>query len=243
MVSFMRGLNAEGAKSDTFTVTVRRDTQSIDFSLTREKVQIQTIKYRDMGNYGYIRISGFDAPTAKDFAKALENGAGKKGLIIDVRDNPGGLLTSVTKIADSLLPQCDIVYTEDKSGKRETYTSDKDCIKLPIVLLMNKNSASASEILAGALKDNEAATLVGTNTFGKGCVQQIFQLKNGGGVKLTTALYYTPDGYNINNKGISPDVEVTIPEDTAISLLTEENDLQLQKAIEILNDKAINNAN
>ena len=161
---------------------------------------------------------------------------GMKSLIIDVRSNPGGLVTSVVDILDVILPKGTVVYTEDKYGNRADYSSDSSCLDYPLVVLVDGNSASASEIFAGAIKDYNYGTLVGTTTYGKGIVQTIYPLSDGDAVKLTTAKYFTPNGNYIHEVGIEPDVvleyEFTGPED---GIYEKQYDNQLQKAIEILN--------
>ena len=160
-----------------------------------------------------------------------------EGLIVDLRDNPGGLLSSVVNILDVILPEGTVVYTEDKYGNRDTYKSDSGCIDYPMVVLVNGNSASASEIFAGAIKDYDYGTLLGTTTFGKGIVQTIFPLEDGDALKVTTAKYYTPDGCNIHGTGIEPDVELEYeflgPEGESYD---KQYDNQLQEAIRLLSD-------
>ena len=162
-----------------------------------------------------------------------------KGLIVDVRDNPGGLLDSVVKILDRLLPRGLIVYTEDKYKNRtEENAKNPDKFDQPIVVLINGNSASASEIFAGALQDYEKATIVGTTTFGKGIVQRILPLSDGTALKLTVSKYFTPKGRNIHGTGIEPDIEVELSEDLKqLVTIPRDDDNQLQKAIEVLKDK------
>ena len=161
-----------------------------------------------------------------------------KGLIVDVRSNPGGLVTSVVDILDQILPEGTIVYTEDKYGKKETYTSDASCIHYPMAVLVNGDSASASEIFAGAIKDYDYGTLIGTKTFGKGIVQTVFPLENGDAIKITTAKYYTPKGHYIHGKGIQPDIKLEYkysgPEDESYDM---KYDNQLQKAISVVKEK------
>ena len=203
---------------------------------------------------GYIQVSEFQTNTASQFEDALDGltNQGMKGLIVDLRANPGGLLTAVTEMVDRLLPAetvgklpaGTVVYTKDKSGNAQTFGDDDgkqiDC---PIVVLVDENSASASEIFAGAMKDyNEDgyidATLVGKKTFGKGIVQTIYNLSDGDAVKITTSKYYTPNGHNIHKKGIEPDVEVDYEYtgDTNADY-DMQYDVQLQKAIEVMNEK------
>jgi carboxyl-terminal processing protease len=190
---------------------------------------------------GYILIYEFDSITISQFSNALKalEKMGMKGLIVDVRDNPGGLLDSVVKILDRLLPRGLIVYTEDKYKNRtEENAKNPDKFDQPIVVLINGNSASASEIFAGALQDYEKATIVGTTTFGKGIVQRILPLSDGTALKLTVSKYFTPKGRNIHGTGIEPDIEVELSEDLKqLVTIPRDDDNQLQKAIEVLKDK------
>lgn len=161
-------------------------------------------------------------------------------MIIDLRDNPGGVLTEVCKIADRLLPEGIITYTEDKKGEREYFNSDEEELDIPIVILINGNSASASEVLTGALKDYGRATVVGMTSYGKGIVQDVYPFFDGSGISLTSAKYYTPNGVCIHETGITPDVEIDLDEqykNEYISTLEMEQDAQLKKAIEILKEK------
>ena len=162
-----------------------------------------------------------------------------KALIIDVRYNPGGMVTAVVQILDDILPEGTVVYTEDKNGNRQDYTSSGDTyLDYPIAVLINGESASASEILAGAVKDYQYGTLIGTTTFGKGIVQTIFPLENGDAVKLTTAKYFTPKGNYIHGVGIEPDIELEYEYlDKDATSYDEAYDNQIQKAIEVLKDK------
>ena len=189
---------------------------------------------------GYIQISEFQKNTAEQFKKDMKKlkSQDMKGLIVDVRSNPGGLITSVVDILDAILPEGTVVYTEDKYGKRDTYTSDASCIDCPIAVLMNENSASASEIFAGAIKDYQYGTLIGKKTFGKGIVQTIYPLENGDAIKITTAKYYTPNGNYIHGAGIEPDIDLDYeyqgPEDEPYEM---QFDNQLQEAVKVLNDQ------
>ena len=208
-------------------LTILRGEETLSLTLSRRSVTYETVLTETYDGITYIRIRSFDSPTAGEMATAIETAEkqNSRGLVIDVRDNPGGYLDSVTEIADMLLPKCTVVYTKNKKGERNAlYESDEDCTLLPVVLLVNENSASASEVLAGALKDNQRAQLVGQKTFGKGSVQSIFKLKNGG-VKLTIAHYYTAGGYIIDGNGVEPHLIVDN---------TEGQDLQLAKALELL---------
>ena len=164
---------------------------------------------------------------------------GMKALIIDVRYNPGGMVTAVVQILDDILPEGTVVYTEDKNGNRQDYTSSGNTyLDYPIAVLINGESASASEILAGAIKDYQYGTLIGTTTFGKGIVQTIFPLEDGDAVKLTTAKYFTPNGNYIHGVGIEPDIELEYEYlDKDATSYDEAYDNQIQKAIEVLKDK------
>ena len=158
-------------------------------------------------------------------------------LIIDVRDNPGGILSVACQVADYLLPKGIITYTEDKNGKRTEYKSDSNELDMPIVILINENSASAAEILTGALMGHKKAKSVGDTSFGKGIVQEVIPFPDGSGLTLTTSNYYTPDGICIHGVGITPDYKIELPEKfnkTFISEIPHEEDTQLQKAIELL---------
>ena len=160
---------------------------------------------------GYIRITEFSSGTADEFDSALKDlqGQGMTSVIFDLRDNPGGLVDAVTKILDELLPEGTVVYTVDHDGKREDYTSDAATyLDMPMAVLINGNSASASEIFSGAIRDFKAGTLIGTTSYGKGVVQSTMPLGDGSLVKLTTMEYFTPSGENIQGKGITPDIEV-----------------------------------
>lgn len=226
-ISYMR-TGEKDADSAPITLTVLRGEETLTLTVSRSKIQLDTVEYKEINDVAYIRIRSFDSPTAGETAAAIEKAERNnvRGLVIDVRDNPGGYLDTVTGIADALLPRCTVVYTENKKGERESlYESDEACTELPIVLLINENSASASEVLAGALKDNGRAVLVGQKTYGKGSVQSLYKLQNGG-VKLTVAHYYTSGGYIIDGNGIAPDHAVENPEDGT--------DLQLRKALELL---------
>lgn len=209
----------------------------IDMTITRAKINNSTITYEMLENgIAYIQITGFEDTTTDQFVEALATakGSGMQGLIIDLRGNPGGNLSTVVKIAQQILPEGMIVYTEDKYGYREEYTCDgKRQLDVPLVVLVDGDSASASEILAGAIKDYGIGTLVGTTTFGKGIVQRIMQLTDGSAIKLTISKYYTPNGYNIHGTGIEPDVVV---EFDAESYLADGTDNQLEEAKRIMNE-------
>lgn len=232
-----------GKPKTSVELTVQRvingKTQTSHVKLLREMIEVDTVIGKLMpDNIGYLQISSFEQVTAKDFKKeweALEKQGAKK-FIIDLRNNPGGLLTSCEEIADALLGKATIVTTVDNKGKKEASTSDEAQYKEPLVVLANGGSASASEILLGALRDNKRAKSVGEKTFGKGIVQQIYPLgENGkdGGFKLTMAEYLTPNGEKIHGKGITPDIVVKAPEQAkgmGPDFLKE--DPQLQRALQ-----------
>lgn len=218
----------------TLTV-VREDTaEPIDISVERRKIESPTVEYEMYDNgMAYIQITEFDLVTTGQFENAYNQAKadGMKGLIIDLRSNPGGNLSTVCDIARMILPKGMIVYTEDKYGKREEYTCKGDHqIEVPLVVLTNGYSASASEILAGAVKDYNIGKLVGTTTFGKGIVQKVINLSDGSAIKLTVSSYFTPNGNNIHGIGIEPDVEVQFDAD----LYKNGTDNQLEKAKEVL---------
>lgn len=221
--------NMRGKAGTSVKISLIRGNRQIEKIVVRRQITIQTIESRVLeNNLGYISIKSFDEDTADDFRSALKNLEAKniKGLIVDVRDDGGGLLDVVENIADRLLGKAVIVYTQDNKGNKEYLrSSDKEKISIPIVVLTNGNSASASEILTGAILDNKAGISVGTTTYGKGLVQQVVPLRDGTGYKLTTAQYFTPNGSYINEKGIKPTIEVK-----------EEKD-QLPRAISYLKEK------
>lgn len=212
----------------------------LDVSIRRRKVESPTVNFEMLDeDMAYIEITEFDDVTVDQFAEALAmaKGSGMKGLILDLRGNPGGSLGAVVDVARMLLPKGIIVYTEDKQGKHDEYTCDgKRELKVPLVVLVDMNSASASEILAGAIQDYELGTLVGTTTFGKGIVQQIIPFDDGSAVKLTISAYYTPKGRNIHGIGIEPDM---VCEFDSKAYYDEKNpyDNQLEKAKEVLKKK------
>ncbi len=232
--------NMKGEPDTQVTLTIlKNDTKEfVDLEITREMIKVETVESSDIGDIGYIRITSFDENTEKDFREALKNIESKnsKGLIIDLRNNPGGLLSSTVSIADEFLDEGTIVYTERRNGDKFYEKSKDGKSDLPLVVLVNQGSASASEILSGALQDRERATIIGKQTFGKGIVQSIKPLQDGTGFKLTESEYFTPNGNSVHKKGITPDEIVELPEDIKIiGIDNMENDLQLKRALEILN--------
>ena len=221
--------NIRGPENTSVKITFLRDGKKIDKTITRKEIKIVSIESKMLEDkIGYINIKSFEEETAEDFRKALASleAQGMKALIIDVRDDGGGLLTVVEDICDRILGKAVIVYTKDRQGKKEYLrSSDKEKIDKPIVVLTNRSSASASEILTGAVLDNKAGISIGETTYGKGLVQGMLKLKDGSGYKLTTAQYFTPNGNYIDKKGIKPTIEV------------KDKDQQLPKAIEYLKGK------
>ncbi len=231
-----------GTVGTTVTVTVIRDGTALDFELERRKINMNRVEYMMLdGDIGYLMLYEFMGDAAEGFRNAVEdlrkNGA--KGLILDVRSNPGGALDLVVDICDVLLPESTIMYMEDRAGSRDTYYSDSEMLGLPLVVLVNEMSASASEVLAGAVQDTGVGKIVGQTTFGKGVVQVIIPfMSDGAGMQLTIARYYTPSGRCIHGIGVEPDVFVEAGDfDFTISPVDPENDLQLKKAIEVIREE------
>ncbi len=232
--------NMRGEPGTAVNITLYRESMddSFEVSIVREEIRLKTIKARMLNDeLGYIRISMFDQLTADDFKtnldQLMENNP--KGLVIDLRNNPGGSLTEVVEIADELLGNQMIVYTENRVGQRREFKSGFLKLDIPMTVLVNGGSASASEILAGAIQDSNSGKIVGETTFGKGIVQTVIPLDDGTGFKLTTSQYFTPNGRNIHGIGIEPDVVIEMPESYHdIEEPTDADDVQLQKAIEVL---------
>ena len=227
----------------TIEVLRRSTGETLQMTMERAVVVMESVDSRMIGrDIGYISISGFKENTHEQFKAALDEmmETGMKGLILDLRDNPGGLVKSVYHIGEELLPEGTMVYTLDKKENRDDLKCDKEYLDIPLVVLINENSASASEILAGAVKDTERGTLVGTQTFGKGLVQRLFTMPDGSGLNVTIQKYYTPKGTSIHGVGVAPDAVVQLPEKyaaTALSAIPEAEDSQLQKALEVLKEK------
>ncbi len=231
----------KGEEHTTVAVEVARDGEDdyLEFEVERRTIEVPTVESEMLENQiGYIAISSFDDVTTDQFITALDNleSQGMKALVVDLRNNGGGLVSSVCAILDRLLPEGLIVYTEDKYGNREEEYSDADhYFDKPLAVLVNGNSASASEIFAGAIKDYGIGTLVGTTTYGKGIVQKIYPLSDGTAVKLTVSKYYTPNGNNIHGTGIEPDVVVELDKRLQNTVeVPREEDNQLQAAVEAL---------
>lgn len=224
-------------------LTVMRNGEKLEIQSARaEVVAITATEKVVAGNVGYIRLSDFGDNTAEEFENCLKNLKSKnvQGLVVDLRNNPGGTLDSVVKVADMLLPKGNIITIKDKRGNEKAYDSDDDFYDIPLCVLINGYSASASEALAGAITDHERGTLIGKKSFGKGIVQSIFELGDGTALKVTTATYYTPNGTCIHGEGIAPDIEVELDDDALnmpVANIPYEKDYQLQKAVEVLTKK------
>ena len=222
-------------------VTVLRDLETIDFDITREIVNINYVEYEILdGDIGYVMVYDFLGDAYEGFEEAINafRSANVSGMIIDLRNNGGGLVDACVDMADLILPEGVVVTMRDRNDQEEVYRIDKAYFDVPMVLLVNEYSASASEILAGAVRDYGAGTLLGTKTFGKGVVQSALEFTDGSGIKLTTARYYTPSGECIHGVGIEPDITLELDEDAAtiygINNLPHEQDNQLQAAIKVL---------
>lgn len=235
-----------GEEGTTVHMIIYREStgETLEFDVERRNVELPSIEGEFLEDgIGYIQILEFQSKTDEQFQEMVEKleQEGMKGLIIDVRANPGGLLSSVVNMLDYVLPQGLLTYVEDAYGNRTEYSSGADCIDMPIVVLTDENSASASEIFAGAIKDYDYGTLVGKTTFGKGIVQNIIPLSDGDAIKLTTAKYFTPLGNYIHGIGIEPDVvvdyEYTGPEEEDYN---KQYDSQFLKALEVLKEKMTN---
>jgi len=228
----------KGEEGTSVTLTIVRGDETLKIDVTRRKIDSVLVAGKMLdNNIGYIAISQFEGVTLEQFNNAFDDlkEQGMQGLIIDVRGNPGGRLDTVTDILDRLLPEGLIVYMQDKNGKREEIRSDEECdLDVPCAVLVNGNSASASEVFSGALQDYGLAGIIGTQTFGKGIVQSIYKLDDGSAVKLTTQDYYTPNGNNIHGIGITPDEVVELDED---AYKQDGTDTQLDAAVRYIMDK------
>lgn len=232
------------AEGRDVVLTIHRQNveKPLEISVSVRQVELPSV-FEEMLDQetGYIRISEFTGVTPKQYEEAFSalRDEGMKKLVIDLRNNPGGLLTSVCDVLDNILPEGIIVYTEDKYGNRqEEYSDGENPLDMPLAVLVNDGSASASEIFAGAVQDYKIGTIVGTTTYGKGVVQAVHQLDDGSAVKLTVSTYYTPNGNSINDVGIRPDVEVKL--DTELlnkEDISHEEDNQLQEALRVLNEE------
>ncbi|MGN0484232.1 MAG: S41 family peptidase [Lachnospiraceae bacterium] len=239
LVAHIRG-KSDG--SIHMVVSRKGEKEHLEFDVECSSIKVPTVTSQMLDDQiGYLQITEFTQVTAEQFEEQIDdlNKRGMKAMIVDLRDNPGGLVNSVVEILDDILPEGTVVYTMDKAGERNDYTSDeKKQMHLPITVLINENSASASEIFAGAIRDFKYGTLIGKKTFGKGIVQTILPLDDGSAVKITTAKYYTPNGDYIHKVGIKPDIsleyEYTGDEEKAYDI---EYDNQVQKACEVLKEQ------
>ena len=233
----------KGTEGTKVKLVIIRENQEMEFELTRRTVLTNPISEELLeDNIGYLSVSSFDQETASEFKKKYEDlqKKGIKGLIIDLRNNGGGIVQEALQIANYITKKGEaLLITVDKNNKQEVTKSTADpIINIPVVVLVNENTASASEILAGALKDLNKATIIGKKTYGKGVIQQIVTLTNGSGLKLTIEEYFTPNKNKINGIGIEPNITVELPESVQNPLLlVREDDTQLDKAIEILKNK------
>lgn len=224
-------------------VSIRREDEQelIELTIVREMIKIETIHYEMLeDDIGYIRITNFNQQTAGDFEEALNALVedDMQALVLDLRNNPGGLLSQTIEIGDMILGEQVIVYTEDRDGNRREETSSADHVDVPLTVLVNKGSASASEILAGAVQDGDRGTIIGQTTFGKALVQGIREYpEDGSGFRYTVAEYFTPNGNFIQDEGIEPDILVEMEGPVSVELIEEGEDLQLQRGIEVLKEE------
>lgn len=233
-----------GEQGASVKITVLRDGKdTIDVNIVRDVIKVVTVKGEIVdGNIGYIQIASFDEDVAKDFKEKIVElkNQGMKGMILDLRGNPGGFLNEAVEVASQFIGKGQIVtYTIDKYGnKKESKSVGGEAEGMPLTILIDGGSASASEVVTGALRDYKAGTIVGTTSFGKGIVQQLIQLNDGeAGLKVTTSKYYTPNGENIHKVGIKPDIEVTIPDEMLEKEYNRSIDPQYLKALEVIKDK------
>ena len=220
----------KGVENTNVNISVMRETKRLDFNVERKSIELKYVTGKCDGNIGYIKITEFSQVAAEQFKTTLA-GLEKqniKGLIIDLRNNPGGIIDVVAEIADTILPEGLITYTVDKYGNRRDILSAEGELDMPVAVLVNGGSASASELLAGALQDRKKGIIIGTQTFGKGIVQGLYSLSDGSGLKITIQKYYTPNGVCINGIGITPDYVIENDGN---------EDLQYNKAMELLKTK------
>lgn len=233
----------KGEKGTTVKIEILRDNKSMELDIKRDSIKINHVEAQVLeDNIGYLVLNTFDEGCAKEFEEQYKELQKKniRGLIIDVRSNGGGLVDEAIEIAELIAPKdATLLITVNKNEKEEIEKCGrKPMIEVPIVMLTNSGTASASEILAGALRDNNKAKIVGTKTYGKGVIQELITLKDGSGIKITTAEYYTPNRKKINQVGIEPDVVVELPKEVQNSLMLEQkDDTQLQKAVEVLKNE------
>ena len=232
-----------GEKGTTVKILLlkKKSLKTKEVEIKREEIKIDSIIKNKIGDIGYIGITMFDEETGKDFVKALNEltKEGVKGIILDMRGNPGGVVDAAVEIGDAILPKSTFVTLKDNKGEIvQDYKLDDKYNDIKMVVLVNEGSASASEILSGAIRDLDRAKIIGKTTYGKGVVQNVISLPEGDGLKLTTSEYFTPKGKSINKIGIKPDIEVELPENIkGIGIDYMDTDSQLKKAIEIIKEK------
>lgn len=239
LTEFVSHIRGEEGSQVHLVIARSGEAENLEFDITRKSLVLPTVSSQMLqDNTGYIQVTEFTEHTAEQFTDALDSlqQENMTALIVDLRSNPGGMLTAVCDMLDDILPKGLLVYTEDRNGKRVDYNStDEKMLDVPLAVLVNGYSASASEIFAGAIQDRQAGTIIGTTTYGKGVVQSILSLKDGSAFKMTTNRYFTPNGTCIQGIGITPDEELeyafTGPEDASYSV---EYDNQIQKALEVL---------
>ena len=232
-----------GEKGTTVKILLlkKKNLKTEEVEIKREEIKIDSILKNKIGDLGYIGITMFGEETGRDFIKALNEltSEGVKGIILDMRGNPGGVVDAAVEIGDAILPKSTFVTLKDNKGEIvQDYKLDDKYNDIKMVVLVNEGSASASEILSGAIRDLGRAKIIGKKTYGKGVVQNVMSLPGGDGLKLTTSEYFTPSGKSINKKGIVPDIEVDLPDDIkGIGIDYKDTDTQLKKAIEVINEK------
>lgn len=227
----------KGEKGTDVVLSIIRDGNNLEITATRDEINVKTVEYEMMeDNIGYIAISQFDEVTTDQFIDAIEDlqSQGMVGLVIDIRDNPGGVLSTVVDMLEYILPDGLIVYTEDVDGNRTNYSGDDNNeLTIPVAVLVNGNSASASEIFAGAVQDYELGAIIGTQTYGKGIVQTIQPLTDGSAIKYTIAKYFTPKGQDIHGVGVTPDIQVELDTES-------DTDNQLEAGINYIKEQLTN---
>ncbi len=231
----------KGEIGDVLDITVERDGVSLSFSVTIESFEVQSVFWEQINDYGYIQITDFNSLTVKQFKNAINTlvSDGAKGLIFDVRGNGGGTLDSVAEMLDFILPKGDIVYIEyADGGKKVLHRSDSSEIDLPMTVLTDKNTASASELFAASIRDYEKGVLIGQTTYGKGVMQKNFKLHDGSAVRFTSAKFFSKGGKNYNGVGIEPDymIALTDHEKKYLGVLSNREDPYIKKAVEYLNE-------
>lgn len=232
-----------GEKGTTVKILLlkKKNLKTKEVEIKREEIKIDSIIKNKIGDIGYIGITMFDEETGKDFVKALNEltKEGVKGIILDMRGNPGGVVDAAVEIGDAILPKSTFVTLKDNKGEIvQDYKLDDKYNDIKMVVLVNEGSASASEILSGAIRDLDRAKIIGKTTYGKGVVQNVISLPEGDGLKLTTSEYFTPKGKSINKIGIKPDIEIELPENIkGIGIDYMDTDSQLKEAIEIIKEK------